>query len=100
MIVEYYRPETIEGAIKILARKTPKTFPLGGGTVLSHGMPEDYAVVDLQNLHLNKIEQNWQSIQIGASVTLQQLYEFPRSPVSLKDVIKREANQNIRHQAT
>lgn len=100
MIVEYHRPETIEGAIKILAWKTPKTFPLGGGTVLCHGIPEDYAVVDLQNLNLNKIEPNGQSIQIGATVTLQQLYEFPGLPVSLKDVIKREANQNIRHQGT
>jgi CO/xanthine dehydrogenase FAD-binding subunit len=100
MIVEYHRPETIEAAIIILARKNPKTFPLGGGTVLSHGMTEDYAVVDLQNLNLDKIKPNGQSIQIGATVTLQQLYEFPGLPVSLKDVIKREANQNIRHQGT
>jgi CO/xanthine dehydrogenase FAD-binding subunit len=49
---------------------------------------------------LNKIEQIGQSKQIGATVTLQQLYEFPGLPVSLKDVIKREANQNIRHQGT
>jgi len=100
MILEYHRPETLEGAIKILSRKTPKTFPLGGGTVLSHGMPGDYAVVDLQNLNLNRIEPNNHSIQIGATVTLQQLYEFPGLPVSLKDVIKREANQNIRNQGT
>jgi len=100
MIVEYNRPETIEGALKLLARKTPKTLPLGGGTVLSHGMPDNYAVVDLQNLKLNNIEADGQLIQIGALVTLTQLLEFSGLPVSFREVIKREANHNIRNQAS
>ena len=42
-------------------------------------MSEDYAVVDLQNLDLNKIEVNGQVIQIGATVTLQQFSELSRT---------------------
>jgi CO/xanthine dehydrogenase FAD-binding subunit len=100
MIVEYHRPDTIERALKILARKIPRSYPLGGGTVLSHGSSGDYAVVDLQDLHLNEIEFNDQGIQVGATITLQQLFEYPGLPESLTDVIKREASQNIRNQAT
>ncbi len=100
MIVEYHRPETIETSLKLLARKIPVTVPLGGGLSLSRPSRESFAVVDLQALGMNKIYKNNREINIGATVTLQQLLEFNLHLPALKKALRLEATFNIRNTAT
>ncbi|RPJ51237.1 MAG: hypothetical protein EHM21_03180 [Chloroflexi bacterium] len=104
MIVEYHRPEQLSEALALLARETPRTLPLGGGTVLSRVRKPDFAVVDLQRLGLNKIEKEGQLLHIGATVTLQQLYETELVPASIQDALREsllhEVSRNLRQTAT
>jgi CO/xanthine dehydrogenase FAD-binding subunit len=98
MIKEYYRPQTLEEALRLIAQ--PDTLPLGGGTLLSRPGPAPIKVVDLQALGLNALNPKGNSFEIGASVTLQQLLAFPDLPEALKAAIKLEAPLNIRNAAT
>ena len=98
MIIEYYRPKTIDEALKLLAR--PATYPLGGGTVLNRSSPEQFAVVDLQALGLNKIHKTGNNLEIGATATLQTLLDSPHIPPALQETIRLETTYNLRQVAT
>jgi CO/xanthine dehydrogenase FAD-binding subunit len=101
MIIEYQRPGSLEEAIKLLGRKNPTTLPLGGGTILSVKQKlEDFAVVDIQNLGLNKIEFDENTITIGAACSLQSLIDSTQVNPELKKAIRREISYNIRNMAT
>lgn len=105
MIVEYHRPETLERALELLARSTPRTLPMGGGTVLSRVQAAgDYAVVDLQAVGLNRIEAEGQLLGIGATVTLQQMMEYEGWPEGLRaallESLEKETALNLRNSAT
>ena len=100
MITEYHRPETLDEALKLLARKSPATRPLGGGTVLSAPSPEAWAVVDLQSLGLDEISAKGKQLTIGATASLQDVLEFEDTPDILKAVIRHEATANLRRAAT
>jgi CO/xanthine dehydrogenase FAD-binding subunit len=90
MIVEYHRPETLETALDLLARPGVVTVPLGGGTILNQPSPDPVAVVDLQALGLNNLEEKWKKLQLGATVTLQRLLDFEIVP-ALKAAIRHQA---------
>lgn len=98
MITDYYRPETLPEALELL--KQPNTLPLGGGTLLSQLKPASTKVVDLQALGLNALHKKSNNLEIGATVTLQQLLENKHSPDALKAALKLEAPLNIRNTAT
>jgi putative selenate reductase FAD-binding subunit len=98
MITEYFRPETLDHAFKLLAR--PNVRPLGGGTRLNQPHAEAFAVVDLQALGLNKIHKTGNHLEIGATTTLQQLLENDHTPAALKQAIRLESAVNIRNMAT
>jgi len=100
MIVEYHRPKTLEEALSLLAKPEPITVPLGGGTLINQPSPDPIAVVDLQALGLNTIESRGKIFANGATVTLQQLLEFPKTPLALKQAIRHEATYNLRQKAT
>lgn len=100
MIVEYYRPNTLEEALSLLARSDVKTLPLGGGTLLNHPSQERFAVVDLQALGLNMLEQRGNSWILGATLSLQALLESPGLPPALEAAIRHEASYNLRQVAT
>jgi CO/xanthine dehydrogenase FAD-binding subunit len=100
MITEYHRPQTIEDALELLGRSTPKTLPLAGGTFLNQRRKDEFAVVDLQDLHLNTCRVVGNSLEIGASTTLQELLDFPQLPLVLKQVIQLEATYNLRQVAS
>ena len=100
MIIEYQRPQTLQTALELLARPTPKTIPLGGGTVISRGSHENVAVVDLQALKLDAITLAEDSLVVGAAAALQSLCDHPAVPDSLKEVIKLETGANLRNMAT
>ena len=78
----------------------PNTLPLGGGTLLSHGTTDSVQVVDLQALGLNSLTKNGNSLELGATLTLQTLLESEHCPETLKPAIKLEAPLNIRNAAT
>lgn len=99
MIVEYHRPETLETALDLLARPGVVTVPLGGGTILNQPSPDPIAVVDLQALGLNNLEEKGKKLQLGATVTLQQLLDFEIVP-ALKAAIRHQATYNLRQVAT
>ncbi len=100
MIVEYHRPETLQSALELLSRKNPRTVPLGGGTHLSHYQGEPVAVVDLGKLGLGKIERSGSELRIGSTATLQALIDFDETPSMLKEVVRFEANYNLRQSAS
>ena len=104
MIVEYNRPGTIQEALDLLARKEPVSVPMGGGSALNRYSLAPLAVVDLQALPLNRILQNGENIELGATVTLQAFYEFivetPALPLALRTALLLEATNNLRHVAT
>ena len=98
MITAYHRPQTLDEALTLLSR--PNTFPLGGGTLLSHPSTDSVQVVDLQALGLNQIKKSGNNLEIGATVTLQQLLEDENCPDALRPALKLEAPINIRNAAT
>ena len=104
MIVEYHRPENLSDALALLARETPRTIPLGGGSVLSRVRKPDFAVVDLQRLGLNKIDNEGQLLHIGATATLQQIFEYENIPAAIQEAIREsllhETALNLRQVAT
>jgi CO/xanthine dehydrogenase FAD-binding subunit len=100
MILEYHRPKEIEQALALLSREQPRTLPLGGGTVLSQASGPGVAVVDLQLLGLHRISSEGSILQIGATVTLEQLMQAVQIPAALKEAIRLEAGLNVRNLAT
>jgi CO/xanthine dehydrogenase FAD-binding subunit len=106
MIIEYYRPTTIQQVLELLKRESPRTYPMGGGTKLNQPSQEEFAVVDLQALvndpdtGLGQIVHKGNSIVIGAGVNLEQLMEYPGMPKALQQTIRAEATYNLRHVAT
>ena len=98
MITDYFRPETLLEALELL--KDPNTLPLGGGTLLSTLKSASVKVVDLQALGLNTLQKKGNNLEIGATVTLQELLENEHTPDALKTALKLEAPLNIRNTAT
>jgi CO/xanthine dehydrogenase FAD-binding subunit len=112
MITTYHRPKTLDEALELLTH--PDTLPLGGGTLLSRSRAErsdDVAsrsrsvdgpieVVDLQLLGLNSLTKSGNNLELGATLTLQALFESEHCPEALKKAIKLEAPLNIRNAAS
>ena len=106
MITAYHRPKTLDEALTLLAQ--PNMVPLGGGTLLAHPTPfgsaQDKAdpveAVDLQALGLNTVKKRGNNLEIGATVTLQQLLESQHCPEALRAALKLEAPLNLRNAAT
>ena len=98
MIISYHRPKTLDEALSLLAQAN--RIPLGGGTLLSHATPDPLEAVDLQALSLNSIKRSGNSLEVGATVTLQELLESEHSPEALKTALRFEAPLNLRNAAT
>jgi CO/xanthine dehydrogenase FAD-binding subunit len=54
----------------------------------------------LQSLSLDFVDKNGNNLEVGATVTLQQLFESDLCPTALKSALKLEAPFNIRNAAT
>ena len=106
MITAYHRPKTLDEALALLTQ--PDARPLGGGTLLSHtstslnadGTADSVHAVDLQLLGLDSLRVNGNSLELGATLTLQSLLESEHCPEALKRALKLEAPLNIRNSAT
>lgn len=98
MITAYHRPKTLDEALTLLTR--PNVVPLGGGTLLAHPTADPVEVVDLQFLRLDTVKKQGNQLEVGATVTLQQLLESEHCPEALKSALKLEAPLNLRNAAT
>jgi len=106
MITAYHRTQTLDEALALLTQ--PNRAPLGGGTLLSHLKPfgsaqdisDSVEAVDLQSLSLDTIKKQGNALEIGATVTLQQLLESEHCPEAWKPALKLEAPLNIRNSAS
>ncbi len=98
MINDYYRPQTMAEALRLLTETNSR--PLGGGTFLTQMKDESFSVVDLQLLGLDKIIELGNHLEIGATVSLQRLLESTFPPSSLKMGLKLEAPLNQRNRRT
>jgi len=105
-ISEYHRPQTLEKALALLGRTEILTLPMGGGTFLNSPASAEYfpsndvAVVDLQALVLNTLERNATNIDIGATVTLQAMLDFPDLAEDIYRAVRHETTFNLRQVAT
>jgi CO/xanthine dehydrogenase FAD-binding subunit len=100
MIVEYSRPNTIEQALGLIDRLEPRSYAMGGGTVLNRPSAERYAVVDLQALGLNRMEVSGNTLSVGATTTLQMLVDNGEIPGALRGAIQRESSYHLRQVAS
>ncbi len=100
MIHAYHRPQTLEEALELIANPDTRAVLMGGGTALDRFTSEPIAVVDLQDLGLNALRATSRTLEIGATVTLQTLYEDSQVQEDLKIAIYREASFNLRQVAT
>lgn len=100
MITTYHRPRTLDEALTLIAQ--PNVLPLGGGTLLAarNSTAEPVEVVDLQSLDMASIKQSGNNLELGATLTLQKLFESEHCPDALKSALKLEAPLNIRNAAT
>ena len=98
MITAYHRPKTLDEALTLLTQ--PNRTPLGGGTLLSRPTTDPVEAVDLQALSLGSIKKSGNNLEIGATVTLQQLLESEHCPGPMKSALKLEAPLNLRNAAS
>lgn len=101
MIVEYHRPTELDEALKLLARPDPVTIPIGGGSAFRRTAFGPLAIVDLQALGLGTFVQKGNTIELGATLTLQGLLdEIEKGALAglegLAKAIRHEAAHNLR----
>ncbi len=94
---QYYRPHTLEEALRLLARKD--AVPLGGGTTLSRS-GRGLALVDLQSLGLDTVAPKGKRLEIGATARLQTILEAAKDLPSMQQALRLEAPLNLRNMRT
>ncbi len=100
MIIEYHRPTTLEQALELLRRPEPTSLPLGGGSALNRPDARPLAAVDLQALGLDTYGLRGNTIELGATLSLQALLEAGTGMPALNAAILHEATHNLRQVAT
>jgi CO/xanthine dehydrogenase FAD-binding subunit len=98
MILDYFRPKTVKEAIELQNSHANSRF-LGGGSSTQNTF-EDYYAIDLQLLGLNKIEKENNCFTIGATVTLDEIFEYFKSRPDLCQALRIEGSKNQRNRAT
>ncbi|MCX6054602.1 MAG: FAD binding domain-containing protein [Chloroflexi bacterium] len=99
MILEYFRPKTLDQAALLLNRPGKMTIPIGGGTSLGQ-IKEDISVIDLQSLELSYIKKSEAMISIGSTTILEELLIFFEKLPSITQAIKIQASKNQRDTET
>jgi CO/xanthine dehydrogenase FAD-binding subunit len=101
MIVEYHRPTQLSEALSLLARDDPAGVPIGGGSAFDRYGGAPLAVIDLQALGLDMIEIKGNTLELGATLSLQALVNWIEAHQgiglgALKNAILHEAAYNLR----
>lgn len=100
MIVEYFRPKDIAETVELIKSPDIKTVLIGGGTSIDRSSLKPFVVVDLQDVGLNFLKTLGRTLEIGAMITLQALYEDTDIQPDLKLSIYKERALNLRQVAT
>ncbi len=100
MIVDYYRPKNIQETVNLLDNQELDTILMGGGTAIDRFKTNPMAVIDLQDVGLGKIHQKGNMLEIGATATLQSLYDDLQGMDALQRSILQEATHNLRQVGT
>lgn len=101
MIIAYHRPATLEEAFFLLSQ--PGMIPLAGGTLINtpaFDKSVGISLLDLQALGLDQITVAGKDLQLGATVTLEQLLQSRQTHAALVDALRQEAPLNVRNLAT
>lgn len=99
-ILEYHRPATVEAALALLGRLTPRTRPLAGGAHYRRGIKWPEALVDLAGLGLDAVKRTDAGWEIGATLTLEALASNEELPLALRCAARRQAPRNFRQRGT
>lgn len=104
-LTEIYHPTTVDEALALLQRETPRTRALAGGTALvGEADPTVEAVVDLSQLELSFIREEADALVLGAGTTLQILTTDARLKTAvagrLVEAAQRSASSLLRRRAT
>ncbi|MFQ5943437.1 MAG: FAD binding domain-containing protein [Anaerolineales bacterium] len=95
--LHYHRPQTLEAALELLKQGVP----LAGGTRLTPSLRGVGALVDLQDLGLDRINSTDGTLIFGGTATLQGLIDSDLPlPEDLVRATRLEAGWNIRNKAT
>lgn len=98
-MIAYHRPTTIEEAVRRLNEPGVPKVVIGGGTV-ANTMHQEREVIDLQGLGLDQIRVDGDHVELGATVTLQELIEIPGFNPTLVELARREAPSTLRAAGT
>ncbi len=99
-ILEYHKPTTVDAALALLGRTTPRTRPLAGGAHYRRGIKWPEALVDLAGLGLDHIKRTDAGLEVGATVTLEALAADAHVSPALREAARRQAPRNFRQRGT
>lgn len=94
--LEYHRPRSLKEAVALLG----KARPLAGGTALTPDRRRLEAVIDLQDLELDRVARRDETLEIGSGVRLESLVDSDAVPEVLRQAARLEAGWNLRNAAT
>ncbi len=98
--MKYFVPLSLTQAEK-LKKKLKGSFYLAGGTMLNwRGAPKAKALIDLKELNLSGIKTSKNKIEIGASVTIQELALSKEVPREIAEAAGNFTSINVRNMAT
>ncbi len=96
----YHRPDTLQDALQLLARKGVSAAVLAGGTRLNPDLADIEELVDLQAVGLDEVSHGENRLSLGAMVRLQRIVDDEQAPPLLREMARREGPNTLRHAAT
>lgn len=99
-VFEYHKPTTVDAALALLGRSTPRTRPLAGGAHYRRGIKWPEALVDLSALDLDTVKRTDAGWEIGAMVTLEAIAANDTLPLALRSAARRQGPRNFRQRST
>jgi CO/xanthine dehydrogenase FAD-binding subunit len=98
MILDYFRPKSVEEAL-LLKKKYQNSVFVGGGSTISK-RKDDIYIVDLQSLPLHEITKRENRIEIGALTSLDAIRDYFKQNKSIQIALQIEQSKNNRNQST
>ncbi len=102
MIREFFKPASVPEAIELKEKYDDDICFFGGGTSINHpGLgPGCEKIISLESLGLKQIEETKIGLNIGASVTFQELLDVHHVPAVLREAASHMRSRNLRNMAT
>ncbi len=102
-VKEYFLPQSLDEAVRLLAEHGSSLFVMAGGTIamtlINEGVVFPEKVMGLRHAGLDQIHQTKDSLTIGATTTLSQLSEQTAIPM-LQEAARNAAGWSIRNMGT